>query len=154
MREFGGLEAADNFDDIATLNAIFEELIPRSICRRMPGLVELGAAKALFERAENGWLISQLYTINQLSNDTFIVEFKELTKDERKKFISQNQTLWNEFISRIRSQVLIFYFQNPSVIEALGLEFRPPFPGGYNVSQGDWDLLEPVYIRGKIYKDV
>ena len=35
----------------------------------------------------------------------------------------------------------------------IGLEARPPFPQGYLLEEGDLTLLEPVYLRGKIYRD-
>lgn len=45
------------------------------------------------------------------------------------------------------------YYRNPRVMEAIGIEPRPPFPEGYRVSTGDWSLLEPVRARGKIFRD-
>ena len=46
------------------------------------------------------------------------------------------------------------YYQDARVLRSLDLEARPPFPGGYEVPQGDWSLLDPVKERGKRYRDV
>ena len=51
------------------------------------------------------------------------------------------------------SLVLQCYYRDDRVMEALGMEARPPFPKGYEVEQGDWSMLEPVQQRGKIWRD-
>ena len=53
----------------------------------------------------------------------------------------------------ISAHVARCYYRNPRVMEAIGIEPRPPFPEGYRVSTGDWNLLEPVRARGKIFRD-
>lgn len=56
--------------------------------------------------------------------------------------------------SRIMSIVIMqAYYQHPSVLRALGLASRPPFPQGHEVESGDWSLLEPVQQRGSIYRE-
>src|SRR5262249_12112611 len=46
------------------------------------------------------------------------------------------------------------YYQHPRVVEALGLEARPPHPKGYAMDAFDTTLLDPVRRRGKLYRDV
>ena len=43
--------------------------------------------------------------------------------------------------------------KNEKVLELIGVEERPPFPNGYQIEKGDLSLLEPVFLRGKIYRD-
>lgn len=43
------------------------------------------------------------------------------------------------------------YYRDKRVLKSIGIDPRPPFPEGYKVEAGDWDLLEPVRQRGKIY---
>ena len=45
------------------------------------------------------------------------------------------------------------YYQHGSVVSALGLEPRAPFPGGYEVEPDDLTLLDPVRQRPKLYRD-
>ena len=40
------------------------------------------------------------------------------------------------------------------MLEAIGVEPRPPFPKGYQVEQGDFSLLDPVRARGPIWRDI
>lgn len=46
------------------------------------------------------------------------------------------------------------YYRDPRVLEAIGIEPRPPFPKGYKVEQGDFSLLDPVRARGPVWREV
>jgi hypothetical protein len=45
------------------------------------------------------------------------------------------------------------YYQHPHVLEALGLEPRPPHPAGYATVEGDLGLLDPVRRRARMYRE-
>ena len=45
------------------------------------------------------------------------------------------------------------YYQDGRVMEALGLEARPPFPLGYELEPGDLSLLDPVRRRPKLFRE-
>ena len=46
------------------------------------------------------------------------------------------------------------YYRDDRVLEAIGLEPRAPYPKGFEVEKGDWELLGPVKSRGPIYRMV
>ena len=45
------------------------------------------------------------------------------------------------------------YYQHRKVVEALGLENRPPYPKGYSLEPGDPGLLDPVRDRPRFYRE-
>lgn len=51
------------------------------------------------------------------------------------------------------SLVLQCYYRDDRVLQALGMEARPPFPQGFEVETGDWSMLAPVQQRGKLWRD-
>jgi len=57
------------------------------------------------------------------------------------------------FFAVIENIVARAYYRDPRVLASIGMEYRPPFPKGYLVEQGDWSLLDPVRQRGRIYRD-
>ena len=140
--------------NISIFNAILDWLIPIDPDKKMPSLVDLGASRELLIRPENRWLDGALLQLNKLSNEKYKIGFSGLSESERASILSENTSFWNEIIARVGPLVLIFYFQNEAVLNALGLESRPPFPNGHSVAGGNWDMLEPVYLRGQIYRDV
>ena len=44
------------------------------------------------------------------------------------------------------------YYSNDRVLEGLGLEPRPPHPGGYAMEPNDLTLLDDVRRRPKLYR--
>jgi hypothetical protein len=44
------------------------------------------------------------------------------------------------------------YYRDDRVMRSLGMEPRPPFPKGYDVSEGDWTLLDVVRRRAPIWR--
>ena len=56
------------------------------------------------------------------------------------------------FMRTLALQTVTCYYQDDRVLEALGMEARPPFPKGYEVPTGDVSLLDPVRARGEIWR--
>ena len=46
------------------------------------------------------------------------------------------------------------YYRDDRVMRSLDMEPRPPFPGGFEVEDGDWNLLDPVRARAPFYRRV
>ena len=46
------------------------------------------------------------------------------------------------------------YYRHPRIMEALGLEPRPPHPKGYDMPPNDLSLLDPVRRRGPMWRPV
>lgn len=44
------------------------------------------------------------------------------------------------------------YYRDDRVLGSIGMEARPPFPKGYALPVTDWSLLDPVRMRGTIYR--
>lgn len=56
-------------------------------------------------------------------------------------------------LSLVEAVVSRSYYRDERVLRSIGVEPRPPFPGGYSVEQGDWSLLDPVRKRPAMYRD-
>ena len=46
------------------------------------------------------------------------------------------------------------YYRDDRVMASLDMEPRAPHPQGYDIAEGDWQLLEPVRARGQHYREV
>ncbi len=44
------------------------------------------------------------------------------------------------------------YYEDGRVLESINLKSTPPYPGGYELEQGDWSLLDPVKAREPFYR--
>ena len=57
------------------------------------------------------------------------------------------------FVLPLTFHAFIGYYQHPRVVEALGLEARPPHPQGYQVAPNDLTLLDGVRRGPKRYRE-
>lgn len=55
-------------------------------------------------------------------------------------------------VDTLTRHILLCYYRDDRVMRSLGIEPRPPFPGGFAVEQGDWSLLDPVKARAPFWR--
>lgn len=55
-------------------------------------------------------------------------------------------------VDTLTRHILLCYYRDDRVMRSLGIEPRPPFPGGFTVEQGDWSLLDPVKARAPFWR--
>ncbi len=58
------------------------------------------------------------------------------------------------FLRTLMATVIQCYYEDARVMRSLDMELRPPFPGGFEVEQGEWSLLDPVRRRPPFYRKV
>jgi hypothetical protein len=55
-------------------------------------------------------------------------------------------------VTTLTRVVLQCYYRDDRVVRSLGLEPRPPYPGGHVLEDGDWSLLDPVRARPPMWR--
>lgn len=70
----------------------------------------------------------------------------------------QTSLLRDEANSRLLRQMIhctaTSYYEDGRVLESIDLKSTPPFPGGHEIEQGDWSLLDPVRARAPFYRNI
>lgn len=79
--------------------------------------------------------------------------FNALPRDEQAALLTRFREAHPDLARACEVVTARCYYRDDRVMRSIGMEVRPPFPIGFEVEQGDWDLLEPVRQRGKIYRD-
>jgi len=109
----------------------------------------------LVRMAENRSVMDQTFAnVEASSKKDFDDEFSNLEDVQKTVVINILRASQPELVKIIQVYIVGSYYQDPRVMHSLGLEPRPPHPGGYNVSATDWSLLEPVRSREKFYRQV
>ena len=80
-------------------------------------------------------------------------EFTDLSEEQQRALVQALETPHPALLPTLTFLTYVAYYQQPSVITALGLEPRPPHPKGYEMAPNDLSLLDPVRRRGKRYRD-
>jgi hypothetical protein len=136
-----------------TLNVLLNMIIPSSVDGKLPSAADIGFVAYINKKNLFGLLQDGLRSIIDKSKTMYGQEFSSLCSYEKKQLIKKLRPMHLRFFKILTSEVIHFYYQHDNVLEALGLEARTPFPNGYSVEEGDLTLLEPVYHRGKIYRE-
>jgi hypothetical protein len=76
-----------------------------------------------------------------------------LSTADRDSLVAEFKPAHVAFVQILQARVISSYYQDDRVLRALSLPARAPHPGGYEVADTDWSLLDPVRKRKPFYKD-
>jgi hypothetical protein len=128
-------------------------IIPASNDGEMPCATELDFMDYLQHGNLIPWIEDGIIIIDNESKKQFDCEYNNLQDSEQKQLIYNLKRNLNEYFSVLTTHVINCYYQHDIVLSKIGVEHNPPFPKGSHVSEWDITLLEPVFIRGKLYRD-
>lgn len=147
-------EAADRFtaDEQRTLASVLDELIPPSDDGRFPGAGELGLAGYVEEVLRTTTNLRSMITqglsdLDNLARTRNAPGFAALAHEDKVQLLNEQA-----FVLPLTFHAYAGYYQNARVLEALGLEARPPHPKGYEMEPNDLTLLDAVRRRSKRYR--
>ena len=114
------------------------KMLPAMIDTILPGDASLGMPPA----SEAG--VATYFAQHGLA--TLVADFTQLLEG----VALANVRLFSAFLT----QVLRAYYTAPEVLRLIGTGSVPPFPSGNELAQDDWSMLEVVFERGQVYREV
>lgn len=126
------------------LAAVLDELIPARPDGRLPGAGRLGIAGPVDDAlraspALRAMVLDGLAELDAQARQRDPRGFDALDPDARLALLQQQG-----FVFPLLLQAYAAYYHQPAVLEALGLEARPPHPGGHAMAPDDLSLVEAV----------
>ncbi len=146
-------------DERRTLSSVLDELIPPSDDGRFPGAGELGLASYIEQGLEQTpafrpVIVQGLPAVDELSRSRSSRAFAALSSEDKLQVLNELGSKQPAFLPTLILLTYVGYYQSPRVVEALGLEARPPHPLGYETEPNDLTLLDPVRERPKMYREL
>ena len=143
-------DQAISADELATLNALLDYLLPKDESRGLPAASETDIVKNLIEDSE--LLGEVLQAVLELDAETN--GFVALSQSDRAQVLGEKFESDPQYLKSLVRHALIDYYRDPVVLRAIGSRPGAPFPEGYTdfVKRGDLSLLDPVRQRGSIYR--
>jgi len=141
---------------LTTLAAVLDTIIPPSPERGLPGAGELGLAPSVSGEIERTPALAALIATGLARIEhaaSTATGFAALEPEARERLLREDAATEAGFLRVLVPQTYVSYYEHPRVVEALGLEPRPPYPLGYSLEPGDPSLLDPVRQRPKLYRD-
>ena len=147
---------AEQEDMVRTL---LDEIIPPSADGRLPGAGGLDLTGHIARTVRQTPMLAPvveygLSAIAELAGTRSPGGWAGLSRAERSALFAEFAAGDQLFMPALLFLAYSGYYQHPRVVEALGLEARPPHPKGYAMEPFDTTLLDAVGRRGKIYRDV
>ncbi|MCC6767045.1 MAG: gluconate 2-dehydrogenase subunit 3 family protein [Deltaproteobacteria bacterium] len=142
-----------NADQHRALACVLDALIPPSADGRLPG----GGAAGVASHVENvlrslpdlrAMVVEGLRDLDAQAGVQHGRPFVECTEAERAALVATQG-----FGYALVPHTYVGYYQQDAVLQAIGMEPRPPHPKGYLVAENDLSLLAPVKARSKRYRE-
>ena len=95
-----------------------------------------------------------LGALDARANESHGTDFPALAEQAQVELVTQVGAEHPGFVESLLFPLYTGYYEHPRVVEALGLESRPPFPKGYPLEGGDLGLLDPVRGRTGLFREV
>lgn len=144
-------------DELDSLSAVLDTIIPPSADGRMPGAGALGLV-AQVERglATMAMLVPAiqqgLAALDAIAREQGAANFAALSATARSEALRAINASQPAFLGPLLFHTYANYYQQPQVIAGIGLEARPPHPKGHVLEPGDFSLLDAVRGRGPIWR--
>jgi len=135
-------------------SAVLDTLIPPRDAE-LPGAGALGLGAYVEERLGAGVALvaAGLEAVEALARERGTGAFADLPEESRAGLLTEAAGAHPGFAESLLFHLYTGYYLHPRVVEALGLESRPPHPGGYELERGDLDLLDPVRERTRFFRE-
>lgn len=145
-------------DAARTLAAVLDELIPPSADGRLPGAGAAGLVdylEGVCARTPDlqPALDDGLAALAELAREHGAESLADITQPQRSALLNEVTSRAPAFLPGLLFHTYAGYYQQPAVLEGLGLPPRPPFPEGYTLEPGDLGLLDPVRARPRLWRE-
>ena len=139
------------------LALVLDDIVPRSEDGRFPGAGELGLAGHVLEALGaipglRTMIAEGLSALDALARVRNPDGFAALSRAQRTEVMDQLAAGDHAFPPLLVLHTYAAYYQHARVLEALGLEPRPPHPKGYEMGPDNLDLLDAVRRRPRLYR--
>jgi len=137
------------------LDCVLDEILPAREDPTLPGAGALGIGRYVAEKLGDTLplIVSGLEALDRIAAERGAVDFASAPADERVALMNEVAAGQPGLLESLVFHGYCGYYQDPRVVEALGLEARPPHPEGYPLESGDLKLLDPVRARERLYRE-
>ena len=154
MRDVIASDSPYSSEEREVLRRVAGILIPPSDEYGIPGadddLIFARIQMLATEHAES--IKSGIDALNRLANERHDDSFPRLNETQQTALLRDEAN--SGFLRRVIRCTATSYYQDGRVLESIDLKSTPPFPGGHEIEQGDWSLLDPVKARAPFYRSM
>jgi hypothetical protein len=132
---------------------VLDEIVPRSADGRMRGAGEIGLAPVIASLPDVAAILEPgLEEVEALARAAGYEHLRDVPKRERRGLLEATTERQPSFVPTLVARTFIAYYQQPEVLDAIGIGAGPLYPRGFEVAPTDFAILDPVRGRAPIYR--
>lgn len=137
---------------------VLDDIIPPSSDGILPGAGQLGLTQVIEEALQKtpelrAMIVQGLSALDDLAQRRGAQGFAALPGPGKLEVMTELASSQDAFPPVLILHTFVAYYRSARVLEALGLEPRPPHPKGYTMDPNDLTLLDTVRRRPKLYRE-
>ena len=136
------------------LKLLIDTLLPGDILLKIPSGVQAGLINFLFDMGLNEHCNLFLNALEEISKQKYLKDWFTLDASERLLCVEWIRRTNRQLSDEILTKCLQGYYSSLLVLNKINVGSIPPFPGGNHLNEDDWQLLENVFNKGAIYRNV
>jgi hypothetical protein len=136
------------------LNFIIDAMLPGDHLLGMPSGSSIGFDIYLKHNGLTSLSLEFIHMLEKVCEEKLGDSFASLDGIQKMQAINACKLVDVRLFSIMVSHLFKAYYTAPSVLNKIGAGSVPPFPNGNFLEEDDWSILEPVYERGSIFREV
>lgn len=136
------------------LGWLAERMIPADRERGLPSGSSVGFLEFLILEKKDALVLEHAVIIENAARVHTGQSLREMPDPMFQELLRTARSELEPSIRIVGPELLKAYYTHPAVREAIGVGSGAPFPRGYSVYAGELELLEPVFERGPIFRNV
>jgi hypothetical protein len=135
------------------IELVLDTLLPGDAALDMPRASTLDFEGYQLRHRVTDQVDAFLDMLAKVARDKFGEPFESLDSTKRLAAINACKLVDVRLFSVFVTHVMRAYYSERRVLTQLSAGAVPPFPAGNQLAADDWTILEPVYLRGRIWRD-
>ncbi|CAD6544491.1 hypothetical protein LMG28727_04284 [Paraburkholderia kirstenboschensis] len=135
------------------IELVLDTMLPGDAALGMPSASALDFEGYQLRHRVTDQVDTFLKMLANVAGEKFDRPFEALDAAERLAAINGCKLADVRLFSAFVTHVMRAYYTERRVLGQLSVGAVPPFPAGNEIAADDWTILEPVYLRGQIWRN-
>lgn len=137
-----------------TMRLFLDTILPGSEQLGLPAGSSVALPNLPDQAAADQQMTEMLHQIDTLARAEWGRDFTDLAAAERLACVERARKTQARLAAAVITHCLRGYYSDAAVLHAVSAGAVPPFPEGNPMEEDDWSILEPVFERGPIFRQV
>jgi hypothetical protein len=135
------------------LKTVIDTMLPGDPVLGMPSASTIDFEIYLKQHKLNQLSFDFIKMLDKVCEEKKGMAFIDLDEVNKMQAINDCKLVDVRVFSAMVGHLLKAYYTDPAVLIKIKSGSVPPFPNGNPIEEDDWSILEPVYERGRVFRE-